>query len=222
MGSGIEVMLSIGRWVSGLPGAVSVLAAWPMAALVLMSFGGLWIGLWRGRSRWVGLVGIVGGLAYAWSAKPPDLLIARDGMTAAIRTPAGKLMFFQPPEDKFSAAEWLKRDGDARPVGAALGTKIDGIVCDAHACTGRSRSLLIADVFAGSPSSAICATAAVVIGAMPSDGGCIGPTLVIDQLKVMQAGGEAIWLDSSMRPVVRTVQGERGVRPWSLTPDDDQ
>ena len=43
MGWGIEAMLAVGRFVSGLPGAVSIVSAWPMAALVLLSLGGLWI-----------------------------------------------------------------------------------------------------------------------------------------------------------------------------------
>jgi competence protein ComEC len=217
MGSGIEVMLSIGRWVSDLPGAVSVLAAWPPGALVLISFGGLWIGLWRRRWRWIGVVPVAAGLAYAWSARPPDLLIARDGMTAAIRAPDGRLVFLQPPEDKFSAAEWLKGDGDARAVIAAIGTEADGIVCDARACMGQSRGLLIADVIAGRPSAADCA-AAIVISASQ----CAGRALVIDRLQAMRTGGEAVWLDSFKPPVVETVQGERGVRAWSLTPEDDQ
>ena len=35
MGWGIDAMLAVGRFVSRLPGAVSIVAAWPMAALVL-------------------------------------------------------------------------------------------------------------------------------------------------------------------------------------------
>ena len=34
LGWGIEFMLAVGRWVSGLPGAVSVMPAWPVGALV--------------------------------------------------------------------------------------------------------------------------------------------------------------------------------------------
>ncbi len=55
LGFGIEIMLAMGRWVSGLPGAVSVMPAWPVSALVLVSLGGLWLGLWRKSWRWLGL-----------------------------------------------------------------------------------------------------------------------------------------------------------------------
>jgi competence protein ComEC len=55
MGRGIEVMVDLGRWVSGLPGAVSLSQAMPLSALVLISLGGLWLAIWRRRWRWLGL-----------------------------------------------------------------------------------------------------------------------------------------------------------------------
>ena len=45
MGWGIDAMLHVGRWVAHLPGSVSFVSAWPISALVCMSFGGLWIAL---------------------------------------------------------------------------------------------------------------------------------------------------------------------------------
>ncbi len=220
MGFGIEVMLAIGRWVSGLPGAVSVLAAWPAEALLLISFGGLWIALWRKGWRWLGAIPMAAGIACALVARPPDLLIARDGVTAAIRARDGTLKFFRPPDDKFSAAEWLKRDGDGRTVAAAIGKAADGISCDARACRGKSHDLTIVNVFAGGPSAAECAEVAVVISAEPAGGRC--NALIIDRLKAMDSGGVAIWLDASTPPVVVTVRDVRGVRPWSLTPVKNQ
>jgi competence protein ComEC len=43
LGEGIDVMLAIGRFVSGLPGAVTPSRAYPEAALALIAFGGLWL-----------------------------------------------------------------------------------------------------------------------------------------------------------------------------------
>ncbi len=63
MGWGIDAMLSVGRWVSHLPGAVSIVPAWPIASLVLLSVGGLWIAFWRARWRWLGLAPAAAGVA---------------------------------------------------------------------------------------------------------------------------------------------------------------
>ncbi len=69
LGFGIEIMLAMGRWVSALPGAVSVMPAWPVGALVLVSLGGLWIGLWRRRWRWLGFAPMLLGIAIAYLAR---------------------------------------------------------------------------------------------------------------------------------------------------------
>jgi competence protein ComEC len=105
MGWGIEAMLTVGRWVSHLPGAVSITAAWPVGAIVLLSLGGLWIALWRRRWRWLGLLALLAGLVLVFANKPPDLLIARDGVTVAIRGSDGLLRLLRRPSDKYSAGE---------------------------------------------------------------------------------------------------------------------
>ena len=114
MGWGIEAMLAVGRWVSHLPGAVSNTAAWPVSTIVFISLGGLWMALWRTRWRWLGVVPVVAGLVLVFTNTPPDLYIARDGLTVAIRGSDGALRLLRKPADKYSAGEWLKRDGDDR------------------------------------------------------------------------------------------------------------
>jgi competence protein ComEC len=51
LGQGIAVMVAMGRWVSGLPGAVSLAPAMPLSALLLISVGGLWLAIWQKRWR---------------------------------------------------------------------------------------------------------------------------------------------------------------------------
>jgi competence protein ComEC len=85
MGWGIAAMLAVGRFVSRLPGAVSIVAATPVAALVLVSLGGLWIVIWRNGLRWLGLAPALAGILLVVIARPPDILVARDGQTIAFR-----------------------------------------------------------------------------------------------------------------------------------------
>ncbi len=104
MGLGIDAMLAVGRWVSGLPGAVSIVPAWPISALVLISLGGLWLVIWRRRWRWLGFAPIALGIVLIFSAQPPDLL------SPATARPwrcdwATELAFVRPPADDYSAAE---------------------------------------------------------------------------------------------------------------------
>ncbi|MGN6147275.1 MAG: ComEC/Rec2 family competence protein [Rhizomicrobium sp.] len=217
MGWGIEAMLVVGRWVSGLPGAVSITAAWPVSAIVLMSLGGLWIAIWRVRWRWWGLAPLAAGIAVIFMVQQPDILVARDGMTVAIRGADGALRLLRKPTDKFSAAEWLKRDGDDRDYTAAIATPHDSVNCDAEGCVAKAADGTI--VAAASRPMALaedCVTADIVISATPTRGLCKDAKLVIDRFDVARNGAYAIWLGKHMR--VENVRNMRGERPWNVWP----
>ncbi|HSM94659.1 MAG TPA: ComEC/Rec2 family competence protein [Rhizomicrobium sp.] len=217
MGWGIEAMLAVGRWVSALPGAVSITAAWPVSAIALMSFGGLWIAIWRTRWRWLGLAPLLMGAIAAFLVQQPDLLIARDGTTVAIRGADGALRLLRPPADKFSAAEWLKRDGDDRDYSAAIATPRDGVRCDAEGCVAKAVGGKI--IAAASRAMALqddCRAADIVISAVPARGFCAGPQLVIDRFDVARNGAYAVWFAKPMR--VENVREVRGARPWNVWP----
>jgi competence protein ComEC len=217
MGWGIDAMLAVGRWVSHLPGAVSIVSAWPVAALVLVSGGGLWVAFWRARFRWLGLAPIAAGLLMSFLAVPPDLLIARDGETVALRGKEGVLHLVRPASDEYSATEWLKRDGDARLPDDAVATLKDGIRCDAWGCIARTRDgQTIAAVLRPDVLAEDCARADIVLSAVPTRHGCIGPKLVIDRFDVARNGAYAVWLGKSLQ--VKTVAENRGERPWSAKP----
>lgn len=217
LGFGIEIMLGMGRWVSGLPGAVSVMPAWPVSALVIVSLGGLWLGLWRRRWRWFGLVPLLLGIVVAYWTQPPDLLIARDGITVAVRAPDGTLKLFRPAKDNYSAAEWLKRDGDEREIDDAVATPADGVHCDPLGCIAKTVSgLTIADISRIDALAEDCASAAIVVSAVPTRHKCQGPQLVIDRFDVARNNGYAVWLGPPLRS--ETVEQDRGSRPWSAQP----
>jgi competence protein ComEC len=214
MGWGIEAMLTVGHWVSHLPGAVSVVPAWPVSALIVVSFGGLWMGLWRGHWRWFGITPLIAGIAMAWLEKPPDILVARDGVTIAMRGPDGALHLIGAPRDKFSAAAWLKRDGDGRVPEDAIGAPTSLTRCDAYGCITHAKGRTIAASFRPDALREDCASADIVISA--TRGQCAGPKLVIDRFDIARNGAYAIWLGQNIR--ARSTQDARGVRPWSEPP----
>ena len=217
MGWGIEAMLAVGRWVSHLPGSVSNVAAWPISALILMSLGGLWLVIWRRRWRWLGLIPAAAGLLVIFVTSPPDLLVARDGETVAVRSFDNRLYLVRRPADEYSATEWLKRDGDGRTAVLAEADAAHGVRCDAYGCVAHTRdNVLVAMTLRRDALAEDCAAAAVVISAVPVRRRCPGPKLVIDRFDVSRNGAYAIWLGERIR--VETVQGSRGERPWSAVP----
>jgi competence protein ComEC len=214
MGFGIGVMLSVGRFVSGLPGATSAVAAWPVGVLVLITFGGLWTALWRRGWRWLGLVPVLAGAAVALTWRGPDILVARDAQTVAVRGPDGVLRLVRKASDAYSADEWLKRDGDTRLSADAVATPADGVRCDGYGCIATMKDgTRVAVTLRIDAVEEDCAAAAIVVSAVPAGRRCTAPRLVIDRFDVAREGGYAVWLGRDLR--VETVEGERGQRPWA-------
>ncbi|MEJ0041617.1 MAG: hypothetical protein WDM81_05150 [Rhizomicrobium sp.] len=174
----------------------------------------MWLTLWRRPWRWLGLGPIALGLVLAYIAVPPDLLIARDGLTVALRVPDGSLKLLRPAKDKYSAAEWLKRDGDSRDPLEAIATDADGVHCDPFGCLARTASgLVVADVLRVDALEEDCAVAAIVVASVPTRGHCTGPQRVIDRFDIARANGYAVWFTQPLR--VESVEQLRGLRPWS-------
>ena len=215
-GLGISLMLALGHWVSTLPGSVSVVAAWPIEALVLISLGGLWCAIWRNSWRWFGLIPMVLGTIMAFTTRPPDLLIAADGRTLAVRGADGVLEMVGFARDTYSANEWLKRDGDERTADEAVASPADGTRCDALGCRVRApHGLAIAKVLRADALNEDCARSDVLVSAFPLDQSCLGPRLVLDLRRIQAGGGYAVWFDPL---TVRSVREARGERPWSTPP----
>ncbi len=175
LGFGIAAMLAAGRFVSGLPGAVSLAPAMPLAALVAISLGGLWLAIWRRPWRWWGAAPmLLARCSPCWRPRP-ELLVAGDAQTIALRGPVGLLHFLAPPKDRFIAEEWLRRDGDARMPDAAAG--LPGLHCDGLGCAIFDR-VMIAAARRAEALGEDCTRAAILISAVPAS--CKGPVILID------------------------------------------
>ena len=214
MGWGIEAMLAVGRWVSHLPGAVTVMPAWPVSALVLMSFGGLWCAIWRRGWRWLGLLPIACGIALALSAPLPDILVGRDAETIAVRGRDGVLRLLPSYRDGWTANEWLKRDGDEHVAAAAVAARRDGVSCDASGCIAHLKAgRILAAPLRADALGEDCQAADIVISAVPIASPCIGPRLVLDRSAIDRSGGYALALSPAL--AVASVNDARGARPWN-------
>src|SRR6202035_2490763 len=85
MGYGIEWMNMVALWVANLPGAVGHVTTFGTGPLLLATAGLLVIGLFKTPLRWSGLVLALLGVIWAASAPRPDVLLAADCRTFAVR-----------------------------------------------------------------------------------------------------------------------------------------
>jgi competence protein ComEC len=207
LGQGITLMVAMGRWVSGLPGAVSLAPAMPLPALLAISFGGLWLAIWRGHVRWLGLAPLALGAVLALIAPRPQMLVAPDAVTIAVRGDDGLLYFPRKPADRFVAREWLRRDGDGRDVKDAVG--MAGLKCDGVGCVFR-RGGVVAISRRPEALADDCARASVLISAVAAS--CRNPVVLIDRDRAMAGQGWQVTLTPV--PSAQSVRQWRGMRPW--------
>ncbi len=211
MGWGVGIMTAIAHWVSGLPGAVHLVAAKSELVLLLVVGGGLWVGLWQRPWRWHGLAAVLAGFVLAAMEKSPDILISRDGNAAAVRGPGGELVLIGNP-DQYTAEQWLLRDGDARDVEEAqLGAQ-----CDEWGCVveDKNGNLVALALKAGSLADD-CARAKVVLSAVPIRRNCREPLFTLDLFDVYYGGATALFVNDGRITTLTTAE-RRGKRPWSL------
>lgn len=207
----------MGFWI--MPAAALSVLLMPLGLerlpLELMALGGLWLAIWRLRWRWWGAAPMLAGVMLAFFAPRPDILVASDAVTIAVRGDDGLLHFVRKPGNNFVAREWLKRDGDSRELAQAIG--MPGLRCDGLGCVV-NRPPVIAAGLRPEALAEDCGRAVVVINA--ATGRCKGPAVVIDQKAAEDGQGWSISLSSP--PSSRSVRAWRGDRPWVARPARDQ
>lgn len=165
MAWGIDVVVKIADMVAHWPGAVLYIPQIPQSAFLTLIAGGLWLCLWRTRWRLLGLAIICCGVLLANTLKRPDILIARDGKTVAIRLPNGMLSALANAKRRYSFQRWLVNDGDGRRAQEAAQGK--GFYCDELACRARVKGRHIAYIFHPAALREECVRADIIISLLP-------------------------------------------------------
>jgi len=85
---------------------------------------------------------IAAGIALAPQIEHPDVLIEREGATAALRSDDGNLVFPPATAAGYSADNWLLTDGDSRRTEAA--SEKGAFRCDSLGCIGMVKGKTVA------------------------------------------------------------------------------
>lgn len=218
-GQGIGVMLAIGEWTAGLPGAVRTVASAPGFVLPVAFLGVLFCCLWRGPLRWLGLP--FAAAVMLWPRDPtPDLWIG-DGGTNAAWIAAGEAVVMRPDVRQFAVDVWTRRRG-MPPVARGR----EGWVCTRFSCAPARPGAGPLAMWWGrrvpTPEQVdgLCRSAPVVsvrapLSALPAS--CEG-RLVLDGADYARGGAVELWRDgpaSANRWRAVWSAGVRGDRPWS-------
>ncbi|WP_448202912.1 ComEC/Rec2 family competence protein [Azospirillum sp. sgz302134] len=200
---------------AALPGAAILIPAMPGWGIGAVTGGGLWLVIWSGRWRMLGLVPIMAGMLSPALTPRPDILVTGDGTVMAVRTAEGHLSLSAKADGR-AAETWLRRDGREGPadVWPPEGVSLDGrLRCDVLGCVYRLNGRTIALLRTPDALPEDCTLADAVIIAEPARG-CRAP-LVIDRWRLRREGAQALYV--SMKGVrVQSVRDVRGDRPWTM------
>jgi competence protein ComEC len=212
MSFGIELMVRTAHRIADWPGAVTIMPDISGTALVLIVLGGLWLCLWQTRLRALGLAIVATGLALAPAHERPDVLIERDGATAALRSQSGDLVFPPATAATYSVENWLLADGDDRD--AATLPEDSAFRCDPLGCIGRVKGKIVALIRHPGALEEDCRTADIVIAPFAVSKRCRAARVIVDRRELKQGGAHALYIEGlSIR--THTVTDARGQRPWT-------
>jgi competence protein ComEC len=171
-------------WSQGLGG----IRAAPLAALLFVVGGFLWLALWRERWRLAGLVPMALAVPVMMLAPRPDILVAAGGTAAAVRGDDGRYRIVGGKGASFEVENWLRADADPRMVrDTSLG---DGVTCDASMCVDKAAFGWVAVVFDVKALVEACRTAAVIVSRFRAPPDCARTAIVLDRT-VLEKGGSA-------------------------------
>ncbi|MDB5407544.1 MAG: ComEC [Rhodospirillales bacterium] len=216
MGWGIDAITAVAHGVTSWPGSVVVLPAMPLAGLLAVTVGGLWLCIWQRRWRLLGVPPIVAGIAAILIVRTPDLVVDGGGKQIAVLAPDGRYLIAG-KQAGMTVDTWTRRG--AVEIGAAFpkeGATPDGaLACDRTSCIYQAHGRSVALLRAGSVPADACTNDLVVGG--PVAPPCDTPARVIAAAELRRRGTHVVWLDRDAI-TIETVADWRGARPWIPPP----
>lgn len=217
-GKSLELLLGLAHWTASMPGAVSMMPSMGRGAFMLFVLGGLWLALWKGRVRLLGLVPGLIGLSLLQQVEAPDLLISGDGRHVGITGEAGEelLVLRQSRSDytRDNLLETAGMNGETRLLDDWPGARCSEGYCAIELKRGdRSWQVLMArgTEFADERAlAAACDRADIVIAARYLPQSCRPRWLKADRRMLGQTGGLTVKLDEGEVLSVAQSEGQHG------------
>ena len=207
--AGIRAMLTVAHAVASWPGGVRTIPSAPAAALPIAFLGLLFVCLWEGRLRWLGLPFAAAVLVWPRPATPVAWIADGGGNAAVVRD--GRAIFMR-AHDSFAADLWTRRRGLAAVPG-------EEFACDRRRCLPTTRRPAIAASFTRKPPGAemwraLCAGSDFVLVRSAAPAPCPGAR-VLDPVDFARGGSAEIYPDGRGGWRLVWAAERRGRRPWT-------
>ncbi|MHA7818412.1 MAG: ComEC/Rec2 family competence protein [Erythrobacter sp.] len=217
----LELLLAIAHFTASQPGAVKLMPQMSGLAIALFTVGGLWLALWSGRARLLGLVPAGMATAMLLATPIPDVLIGREGRHVGITVEeedgSRSLLSLRDSRSSYSRANLLELasvTSDPIPL-----SDWNGARCSPEFCTitiergGRAWTMLLArnrDLIEERALAAACERADIVVADRYLPRSCSPRWLKADRGLLQETGGLALDLGNQRITTVSDTQGEHG------------
>ncbi len=207
MGAGVGVLNDIARGIASWPAAQVHVPPMRTAFLVAAAAGLIFICLWKGRFRWLGVLPVIAALIQPWTAARPDLLVDESARVVAVRHDDGGLIFSPGRGGRFVRDVWRERYGAAAEdwPGADM-------ACDASGCVlvRANRRVLVA--FDANALAEDCGEVDTIVSTIASYDIC-RKGQIVDRIDLAREGSHAVWIGAKgVR--VRSSADAMGNRIW--------
>lgn len=211
---GTRWILWVAETVSRLPGAVSYMPAAPPLFLPIFTLGALFLLLWRGPIRLLGIIPMAVALMLWGGTKRPDILIADTGGLVGVISETGRALS-KPSGNGFIARSWLENDGDAVLQDAAFERGgFSGERGALIAQLGGAEIVVISGRGWRERVSVECREGRVLVVAQKVEG-VPGPCRLLDAEAVSKTGSLAGWLSQDGQLEFETATELSGQRLWT-------
>lgn len=213
----LQALLAIAHWTAEQPGAVKLMPQMGYGTYALFLGGGLWLALWRGRARLLGLMPVtVGGIALAVTPVP-DVMVSTDGRHVAITGEGPRLLMLRESRSDYALSNMLETAGMSGEAVAL--PDWPGARCSRDFCTmviargDRAWTLLMArsrERIEERALAAACERSDLVIADRWLPRSCRPRWLKADRALLEKTGGLSLYLEEKRIATVAQAQGEHG------------
>ena len=213
----LDLLLAIAHWTAAQPGAVKLMPQMSHLTFGLFVSGGLWLALWQGRKRVLGLVPAGLGVMLLLSNPTPDILISSDGRHVGIAGEDRRLLMLRESRSGYARENLQEMAGTSGEIVALADW--EGAECSRDFCVielqrgGRSWQVLMArsrDLVSERALAAACERADIVVADRYLPRSCQPRWLRADRNYLDQSGGLAIVLKDETINQVADTQGAHG------------
>jgi competence protein ComEC len=216
-GRSLELLLDLAHFAAAQPGAVRLMPQMGGGTFALFLAGGLWLALWRGRARLLGLLPAVLATALLLATPVPDILISGDGRQVGITGEGDRLLVLRETKSEFTRENLMELAGvTGEPIALA---DWPGARCTDDFCVlavernGREWQVLLSrnrNLIEERALAAACERSDIVISDRWLPRSCKPRWLKADGRMLAESGGLAVVLDKQRVTSVADSQGEQG------------